>query len=58
MTHEQTSLLKSLLRHLPSRWIAALDAWSYRIARQHAERRRRQGRTRANTGKMPHAVKP
>jgi hypothetical protein len=51
MTHEPTSLLKSVLRRLPARWVAALDAWSYRIARQHAQRRRK-GYGRADTGKM------
>jgi hypothetical protein len=51
MTHEPTSLLKSILQRLPARWLAALDAWSYRIAQQHAQRRRK-GCSRANTGKM------
>jgi hypothetical protein len=32
--------LLPLLRRLPARWLAALDAWSYRIAlRQRARRR-------------------
>lgn len=29
-----------VLRRLPSPLVAALDAWSYRIARQRAEKRR------------------
>ena len=40
----QTSWLTPVLRRLPSRWIAALDAWSYRIAQKRAERRRQAGR--------------
>jgi hypothetical protein len=37
-------LLPQLLRLLPTRWLAALDAWSYRLARSRAEQRR--GRAR------------
>ena len=57
MTPEQTSFLKSVLRHLPARWVAALDAWSYRIAQKHAQRRREVFR-RANTGKVMSGLKP
>jgi hypothetical protein len=56
MAPEHTSFLTPLLRRLPARWLAALDAWSYRIAQQHAQRRREGGR-RANTGKMRQALK-
>ena len=43
----QTSWLTPVLRRLPSPWIAALDAWSYRIAQKRAERRRQAGRVQA-----------
>jgi hypothetical protein len=43
----QTSWLTPVLRRLPSPWIAALDAWSYRIAQRRAERRRQAGRVLA-----------
>ncbi len=56
MALEHTSLLTPVLRRLPARWLAALDAWSYRIAQEHAQRRREVGR-RGNTGKMPQALK-
>ncbi|WP_158290229.1 hypothetical protein [Ramlibacter sp. WS9] len=32
--------LLPLLRRLPARWLAGLDAWSYRIALRQRERRR------------------
>ncbi len=56
MGHAQTTLLTSLLRHLPSGWLAALDAWSYRVAQKRAQRRREAGK-RADTGKMRAALK-
>lgn len=56
MGYPETTLLKSLLRRLPSRWLAALDAWSYRIAQSHAQRRREGGK-RGNTGKLRSALK-
>lgn len=56
MPNERTTLIAALLRLLPSRWHAALDAWSYRIARKHAQRRRQAGK-RADTGKMRTALK-
>lgn len=37
------TLLLAVLHRLPARVLKALDAWSYRIARQRAERRRRAG---------------
>ncbi len=39
----QHSLVVAVLHRLPTRLLKALDAWSYRIARQRAERRRRAG---------------
>ena len=48
----QNSLLTSVLRRLPSRWHAALDAWSYRIAQQRAQRRRDAWRQRAEAAKL------
>lgn len=53
----QTSLLTPVLRRLPSRWIAALDAWSYRIAQKRAERRRQAGRRRAEAAKLQPSLK-
>jgi hypothetical protein len=47
----QTSLLTPVLRRLPSRLLAALDAWSYRIALKRAQRRREAGRQRAEAAK-------
>jgi hypothetical protein len=35
-----SSWLGQLLNHLPARALAALDAWSYRVALKRAERRR------------------
>lgn len=37
-----------VLKLLPARLHAALDAWSYRLAQTRAERRRQAGRRRAN----------
>jgi hypothetical protein len=37
-------MLPQLLRLLPRRLLAMLDGWSYRIARDRAERRRRLNR--------------
>ena len=39
-TLARPNLLIQVLHLLPSRVRTALDAWSYRIARKHAERRR------------------
>ena len=54
---QHTSLLTPVLRRLPSRWIAALDAWSYRVAQKRAERRREAGRRRAEAAKMQPSLK-
>ena len=35
-----TSRLGQVLHLLPARWIAALDAWSYRVAQRNMERRK------------------
>jgi hypothetical protein len=51
----QTSLLTPVLRRLPSRLLAALDAWSYRIAQKRAQRRREAGRQRAEAAKLQSA---
>jgi hypothetical protein len=40
----QQRLLPQLLRLLPGRLLAMLDAWSYRVAQSRAERRRRLNR--------------
>lgn len=56
MGHVPTTLLTSLLQRLPARWLAALDAWSYRIAQKHAQRRRQAGK-RSGTGKIRAALK-
>ncbi|HWI83555.1 hypothetical protein [Ramlibacter sp.] len=45
VTH--TSWLSPVVRRLPARLVATLDAWSYRIALQRAERRRAAGQRRA-----------
>ena len=44
MSLAQHRLLPQLLRLLPRRLLAKLDAWSYRIAQERAERRRRLNR--------------
>jgi hypothetical protein len=36
-------MLTQLLGLLPKRLLTALDAWSYRVARQRAEARRKRG---------------
>ena len=56
MGHSETTVLSALLRRLPSRWHSALDAWSYRVAQKRAQLRRQAGK-RADTGKMPAALK-
>ena len=56
MEHVETPVLSALLRRLPARWHAALDAWSYRIAQKRAQRRREAGK-RADTDKMRAALK-
>lgn len=43
----QTSWVIPVLKLLPDRLHAALDAWSYRRAQARAERRRQAGRQRA-----------
>jgi hypothetical protein len=40
----QPRALPLLLRLLPGKLLAALDAWSYRLALQRAEQRRRRAR--------------
>jgi len=54
-TLAQSSLLTPVLRRLPSRLRAALDAWSYRIAQKRAQRRREVGRLRAEAAKLQSA---
>ena len=44
MSHARPRLLPQLLRLLPRRLLAVLDDWSYRIAKERAERRRRLNR--------------
>jgi len=44
---DHTSWLTPVLRRLPARLLAKLDAWSYRIAVQRAQRRRAAGLRRA-----------
>jgi hypothetical protein len=39
-TFAHPSLLNQVLRLIPGRMLAALDAWSYRVAVKRAERRR------------------
>lgn len=56
MKHAETTLLSALLRRLPARWHAALDAWSYRVAQKRAQRRRQAGKP-ADTGKIQAALK-
>ena len=56
MEHAETTVLSAILRRLPARWHAALDAWSYRVAQKRAQRRREAGK-RADTGKMRAALK-
>ena len=46
-TLAQTSLLTPVVRRLPGRLLTLLDAWSQRIARRRAEKRREAGRRRA-----------
>jgi hypothetical protein len=44
MAHARPRLLPQLLRLLPRRLLAKLDDWSYRVAQERAERRRRLNR--------------
>lgn len=44
---DHTSWLTPVLRRLPAPLLARLDAWSYRIAMQRAQRRRAAGLQRA-----------
>jgi hypothetical protein len=46
-TLAQTSLLTPVVKRLPRTLLSLLDAWSQRIAKQHAEKRREAGRRRA-----------
>lgn len=58
MALAQTTLLTPVLRRLPSPLLAALDAWSYRIAQKRAQRRREAGkRASAATGKLRSVLK-
>lgn len=43
----RTTWLSAVLRRLPAPLLAKLDAWSYRIAMQRAQRRREAGLRRA-----------
>jgi len=45
-TMVHTNLLSQILRLIPGRIHAALDAWSYRVAVKHAERRQRAAQAR------------
>lgn len=37
----RSNWLAQVLKRLPQSWVAALDAWSYRVAMKQRERRRR-----------------
>jgi hypothetical protein len=39
-TRVHPSWVSQVLSHIPARVLTALDAWSYRVARKRAERRR------------------
>jgi hypothetical protein len=51
-TLAQTSLLTPILRRLPGRLLAQLDAWSHRIAMRRAQKRREAGLKRAQAAKV------
>lgn len=44
MALARSRLLTQLLQMLPRRLLAMLDGWSYRVAKERAERRRRLNR--------------
>ena len=50
-------LLSSLLRHLPARWLAPLDAWSHGIARRRMEKRRLAGRPKPPEAPIDYKLK-
>jgi len=59
MALAQTTLVTPVLRRLPSTLLAALDAWSYRIAQKRAQRRREAGkRAAAAAAKLRPVRKP
>ena len=54
----QTTWLSVALRHLPVRLLAALDAWSLRVARQRLERRRAGSVKTPDDEPVPYTPKP
>ena len=48
----RTSFVSRALRRLPARLLAALDAWSYRVAQRRAQMRREAGERRAQLAKL------
>ncbi|HKB55916.1 MAG TPA: hypothetical protein VKD22_18110 [Ramlibacter sp.] len=48
----RTTFVSRAIRLLPAPLLAALDAWSYRIAQRHAQMRREAGERRAQLAKL------
>lgn len=48
----KNTFVSRLLRLLPARVLASLDAWSYRVAQQRAQMRREAALARMNVGKI------
>jgi hypothetical protein len=52
------SWLSQALGRLPPSWLAALDAWSYRVARNRLERRRLAAQPRRPAQPIDYQLKP
>lgn len=50
----KTTFVSRLLRLLPARVLASLDAWSYRVAQRRAQMRREAAVSRMQVGKVAH----
>jgi hypothetical protein len=52
------SRLGQVLHRLPASWIAALDAWSYRVAQRNMERRKLATQPRPPATPIAYQLKP
>ena len=57
-TLAHNSRLGGLLHRLPATWLAALDAWSYRVAQRQMERRRLAAQPQQPAAQTAYKIKP
>jgi len=50
--------LGQLLQRLPANWLAALDAWSLRVAQRQMEKRRQAAQPQRPPAPIPYQLRP